>query len=1049
MASASPETHFKTLHQLNVDYAPVTITQYESQRTGMRVVVTDQPGPKIHGRFALATEIHDDSAAPHSLEHMCFMGSKSYHYKGLLDKLAARAYGRANAWTDTDWTWYQLDTAGWTGFAQALPVYLEGLLLPLLTDAARYTEVHHVDGSGEDKGVVWGEMQGSENSSSSLMELQAKRLLYPEGNGYRYDTGGLLERLRELKVDRVREFHKAMYKPRNLCLILTGAVDHKELLQILDRFEDTIMSDVPSLDAPFTRPWVESVPTPAIAKTIVKTVEYPDKDESTGSVNVCFFGPKAMDHVETTAVRILLRYLSGSSISKLARPLIEEEKLCSYMSGHRKRRRDLEIILSLGGVKTKNLALAEERVHKLLLEEAKTTLDMDYMLDCIKSSKRSIKQSSEDPMSFFPSHIRTDHVYGNRDGRDLKTLATLKQYDDLEKWTEQQWRAFLSKWFVDAKHISIIGKPSRALAERNDAAHKAYIAARKEKLGVEGLEKLRNTLQEAEEKIAPIPDEELEKFPVPDVASVQFMPTTTARAGKARSMGILENDTQRLIDKDDHDSPLLLHFEDIPSNFVGIRVAMSTASVPVALKPLLSLYLSIFWATPAMRDGKRMEFENVVASLEKDFVSHGGNFLDANAEVLDIGLCVEPEHYDLAISWLRTLFFDAIHDTKRLLTEVDRIINTAPEQKRDGETMVVAACNIMQNTKESRLRACSALTKATFMKRFKKLLETDEDAAIAQYKQMCQALHRPENFRIGVTANVSKLSKPVSAWNALFDGLDLTKPLEPLAGPRDFLSPLGKEPGACVVVPMTGLDSSHAIAVGKCVTDYEHPDLPAINVARAYLSAVEGPLWTAIRGKGLSYGAFIPAVDIVTKGLTFKLIKSPDASKALRAAKEVVQRHASGAQALVWPQVESAKGELVRLEAEAQSCMGDAAAASFVKQVVQGIDKDYAMAMLKKQQAVSGDDIRRVLKQYFVPLFEPGTSNLVITCSRTMEESLVNGLKEMGYEPEVSELNSFKDDYGLPPVEGEDDDEKGGDEKDGEDEAEEGEGDQEDDSKAD
>ncbi|MPW73165.1 hypothetical protein CPI04_07100, partial [Moraxella catarrhalis] len=38
-------------------------TQYESQRTGLRVTVVDRKGPKVYGYFAVATEIHDDSGS--------------------------------------------------------------------------------------------------------------------------------------------------------------------------------------------------------------------------------------------------------------------------------------------------------------------------------------------------------------------------------------------------------------------------------------------------------------------------------------------------------------------------------------------------------------------------------------------------------------------------------------------------------------------------------------------------------------------------------------------------------------------------------------------------------------------------------------------------------------------------------------------------------------------------------------------------------------------------------------------------------------------------
>ena len=254
MPVAANRTHFRTLQRFKIVYSPSILTHYESSRTGLRVVVVDQKGPKVLGYFALATEIHDDSGAPHTLEHLCFMGSRTYRYKGVLDKLATRAYSTTNAWTATDHTAYTLDTAGWAGFAQILPVYLEHVIVPTLTDSGCYTEVHHVNGEGHDAGVVYSEMQGVQNTQGELMDLQSKRLLYPVGDGFRYETGGMMEQLRVLKADRIREFHHEMYQPRNLCLVIIGEINHEDLLAILDGFEETILDDIPKLDAPFKRP---------------------------------------------------------------------------------------------------------------------------------------------------------------------------------------------------------------------------------------------------------------------------------------------------------------------------------------------------------------------------------------------------------------------------------------------------------------------------------------------------------------------------------------------------------------------------------------------------------------------------------------------------------------------------------------------------------------------------------------------------------------------------------------------------------------------------
>ena len=206
----------------------------------MQVVVIDRKGPKVNGYFALATEIFDDSGAPHTLEHLVFMGSRSYPYKGLLDKLASRAYSMTNAWTATDHTAYTLDTAGWDGFAQILPVYLEHVLVPTMTDEACYTEVYHVDPQAKEAGVVFSEMQAIQYTSDELMNLHARRLVYPEDVGFRYETGGMTESLRVLTPERIREFHRAMYQSRNLCLVIAGETKHDQLVDILDEFERSI-----------------------------------------------------------------------------------------------------------------------------------------------------------------------------------------------------------------------------------------------------------------------------------------------------------------------------------------------------------------------------------------------------------------------------------------------------------------------------------------------------------------------------------------------------------------------------------------------------------------------------------------------------------------------------------------------------------------------------------------------------------------------------------------------------------------------------------------
>ena len=99
---------------------------------------------QVNGYFTLATEAHSDDGCPHCLEHLVFLGSEQYPFKGVLDSLATRCLcNGTNAWTAVDHTCYTVTTAGSEGFLNLLPVYLDHILYPTLTDAAFTTEVCH------------------------------------------------------------------------------------------------------------------------------------------------------------------------------------------------------------------------------------------------------------------------------------------------------------------------------------------------------------------------------------------------------------------------------------------------------------------------------------------------------------------------------------------------------------------------------------------------------------------------------------------------------------------------------------------------------------------------------------------------------------------------------------------------------------------------------------------------------------------------------------------------------------------------------------------
>ncbi|KAG0124799.1 Metalloenzyme, LuxS/M16 peptidase-like protein [Tuber indicum] len=1012
-----PGTHFKQITQFKADYAPSVITKYESQRTGMSAVVVDREGPKVLGYFALATEILDDSGAPHTLEHLCFMGSKNYRYKGVLDKMASRAYSNTNAWTATDHTAYTLESAGWEGFGQILPVYLEHVLLPTITDGACYTEVHHINGEGQDAGVVYSEMQGVENTAGTLTNLEAVRKLYPEGVGFRYETGGMMGALRVLTSDRIREFHKDMYQPKNLCVVIIGEIVHGELLKILDEFEDSIMEDIPDPNAPWRRPWIESKPVPQLNSSSISTVEFPEKDESRGEVIVGFLGPDCSDPKSAAALETLGTFLTGSSVSVLESQLVEcEDPVASSAMFYVEDRPDSLIWLSLSSVSTKRLAEAEQRLFEALKKTVDEPLDFKYMQECLRRTKRQRKYSFENSGEYFATPVIMDHLFGKRDGSTLKNIETLSWYDELEKWGEKDWREFLRRWVAENTHVSVLGRPSAKLAKSIEEGEKARIAARKKELGEEGLKKLQERLDEATtDNEREIPKELLGKFPVPGIEAIHFIKTDTARAGLAAEEWKTDTEAQKIIDKDSVGIPLYLHYENVTSNFVKIVLLISTESIPVERRPLLAVYLENFFDTPVVRGGVRIEFEQVVAELERDTVDYdigSASYMDA-AENIRINFRIEPEKYEVAIKWLRELMWDSIFDKKRLATTLTKMKSDIPDEKRQGNQMSWSVARMVAYSRHSVSRAQDTLTKALYLKRISKLLEDKPEEVIEKFEELRQKFTMIDNIRILIVGELAKLKNPVSAWKVFTDGRPFSGKLSPIdrRGPR--LTPEGAKPGKIThIVPLPTIDSSFSIHFAVGPDSPSHPKLPALLLAISYLDAVEGPLWRAVRGTGLAYSTHFMK-DLDAGHLFYTIYRSPDAYRAWEASRKVINDHIDGTVAFNKHALEGALSGIVVSFADGESTMSAAATVSFINQVVHNQSKDYNMQLLKKVKEASVDDLRSSLKEFLLPIFQYDTSNNIIVTAPVKTDSIKAAYEKENFTVTVNPLSFFQDDYGL------------------------------------
>jgi len=304
------------------------------------------------------------------------------------------------------------------------------------------------------------------------------------------------------------------------------------------------------------------------------------------------------------------------------------------------------------------------------------------------------------------------------------------------------------------------------------------------------------------------------------------------------------------------------------------------------------------------------------------------------------------------------------------------------------------AVDIMIHTAPDSIgRARSTLVKALYLKRIRRLLQTSPQTVIFQLEEIRHSLCRFPNFRVLVIADLEKLPHPVSSWRPFISDLDVTQPLKPMDTRLSRLSSAGKNPGKLTyIVPMPTIDSSFALATARGPDSYSHPQIPALMVAIAYLDAVEGPLWSAVRGTGLAYGtSFTRSVD---SGLIqFDVYRSPDAYKAFAASKVVVEDFVSGKTAFDPPALEGAISTIVVGFANEQATMASAAERSFVRQVVRGLEDGWNDRMLRKVREVGVEEIREVLRSVVLPVLMPGSADVIVTCAPIMGEVGIRNFK--------------------------------------------------------
>lgn len=1008
------ETDYELLYTTKVN-GVIPIHKYKSKKSALKVILAEVDGPVVNGYFVLATEAHDDDGLPHTLEHLIFLGSESYPYKGMLDILANRCLASGtNAWTDVDHTCYTMTTAGSEGFLALLPIYVDHILNPLLTDSGFITEVHHVNGEGEDSGVVYCEMQGCENTGETRLHNSMLKAMYPGHCGYKSVTGGLLKNLRESTTnEKVRKYHKAFYRTENLVLVITGRVEASQVFQALKPVEDTIIVKYKKSQTPFSRPWQSAVP--PLMESIDQLIPYPCEEEEKGMVWLAWRGPSCVYQLyETCALMMLMEYLTDTAVSPLQKTYVETtEPLASKVGYSFIENSESIVYLAFENVPVNKLGEIQPKLFSVMepYGNGSEPLDMKRMQLVIR--RRMLEQLSHlenNPHDTVAFMAVGDILYGRSHEDFRRRVNPMEDLKALAKESPSFWNDLILRYILGRPCVLTQGMPSKKEMEAYTTQELERLETQRSSLGSEGLamkaEELAGAL-EHNDRQAPV--DLIMSVPIPDINSISYHSIQRyCNRGEIVGCSRFSGDLERI--------PVRFQLDDVKTQFVYLYALMDTSLIPSDQRLYLPLLMNCLPESAIMRNGKLVSYETVVAQLSGDTVkTHSALGVDASdadhffcgsyCNVAVLMLQLEREKYTEGICWLSDLLRQTVFTAERVKVIASKMANDVARIKRKGNKMALALIRNLVFDGKSNHAHCSLIRQQHFLHKLVEELNRSPERIIRALTDLRDAITSPNCLTIHMAAEIESLpDDAISLWNThMFADWQATQSanadndgLINLVADYQLLKEVSSASPMGAALCLGAVESCFLIQAVRSIDDIQHPDLAAVLVALQYLGQLEGPFWRNLRAQGLVYGYNLNLK--VSEGLLYlSLYRASHPVVAFKEARSILENHARSDTDDVWELslLESARSSLIFELVEREKTVGDAVHQS-VRSYLSNASADYNRQLIHRVAAVTMEQMRRAFRLHLTALLDTEHCRCSIICHPSKLDELVTGINALG-----------------------------------------------------
>ncbi|ORM39500.1 Uncharacterized protein C05D11.1 [Babesia sp. Xinjiang] len=1011
----------------------VEVLEYVSSRSGMRVFLMEYESPIVNSYYIFPTRAENHEGLPHTLEHLIFLGSALYPERGTLDLLASRAIATGtNAWTDVDHTVYTISTAGLEGSLKMMPVYLDHLLRPTLTQDAFITDVHRVTPDGMNSGTVYCEMKNHENSADSITNFELMHLLYLSESGYSMVHGGRLEALRRTTNERVREYHRRYYRLDNMSIALGGRLgDRAAILKAVAHAEAGLISsgvETHPVDAANyfgIKHWDDPVHCPPLDETSHSTVYFPSDDEEVGQFTMAWRGPKWDEFELCRAISLLGLYLTHTPISPMEQALVyTKDPFGSGVVFSHEILKDGHFTINVQDVpcNPSKLDTIESRIRELLLEVFDNPLDMQRLRALILRECMAHYRSLEtSPAEVLVDGVISYVIYGS-DRKDLdEQLEGNGQMSSLLEKDEEYWKGILWQYFIDAPWVTVTTLPSIEESERIERFEQSLIS---QQLEASDLDFLREQEERVElifsNKSGSVPPHVMEAFGLVDVSKIQ--PTAWPYMRNFTSIGyghdggrVLQGRVQLFNEhggsipvsnwsslvSDLYSLHILMQVNHIASDFVRISVVIPTSHLGLSHMEKQSLTLLcalLFQSDFGEGLGPSMPADILIRQLQEYTSSYSANLgfnstfgnPDGFCELIQLSMTCHLSNYERVFYLLQRVLRDVRFTPTIISSRVSSLLKSFKKKGRSAKSIVRQASQAM------RLRRDSALMSNGLGQQLEYLHYAEESDMTELLQGLYYKLFSQGNMVAHVTCDLTQMPDSWLRGWSVFSGSDaMDRTLRELMGLRSGADAQPNDVNG-VFMSMASTDVSFLSFVIPAPLGHLHPEYALLCVLSEYLCMMESPLFRAIRGGGFAYNYSVSYSPNLGE-LHLSLQQAVDVLGALRATREVFAQMATG-HLLTDSDVLSACCSLIYSIIEDEETLSEYSYQTF-QDAFRGVGSDFTATLLTQVRQVGVYDLRVLSQKYLTEYLSFGGSHrtIAVVTNKSQADEVHTGLSKMGY----------------------------------------------------